>query len=84
MWHAPNNKIPESDIKKAHLEVLEEAVKDSEKYDIRTGAVYTALDYLEAKSIRTWGFVLFREALEVWNPSALHEGLKLIKKYLGC
>jgi hypothetical protein len=84
MWHAPANKISQGHIQATHLKVLEEAVRDCDKYDIRTGAVYTALDYLEAKSIRTWGFVVFREALEVWNPSALQEGLKLIKKNFGC
>ncbi len=65
------------------MRVLEEAVNDCLHYDIRTAAVYNALDYLQAKSNRSWGFTVFRQGLEQWNPSALDKGLGLIKQHLN-
>ena len=83
MWNAVNNKVSRGQILAEHMRVLEEAVKDCELYDIRTPSVYEALDCLQALSNRTWGFTVFRQGLEQWNPSALQEGIKLIKQHLG-
>ncbi len=83
MWHAPNNAIPASEIVREHLRILDEAVQDCELYDVRTGAVYDALDYLEAQSNRSWGFTVFKQGLEHWSPEMLREGLRLIRKHLG-
>lgn len=65
------------------MRVLDEAVKDCMHYDIRTKAVYEALDYLQSKSTSTWGITLFRQGLENWSPEALNEGLRLIRKHLS-
>lgn len=83
MWNASKNNIPESNIRDEHMRALEEAVNDCMHYDIRSNAVYEALDYLQNDCTRTWGFTLFRQGLENWSPKALHEGLGLIKKHLS-
>lgn len=84
MWNSPNQPIPRCDIDKEHMKALEEAVFECEQdYDVRSSKVYEALDYFQAKTIRTWGFTLFRQGLEDWNPHALHDGLRLIKQHIG-
>jgi len=83
MWNSTQNKVSEGEIAREHMRVLEEAVQDCLHYDIRTSEVYEALDYLQNKSIRSWGFTLFRQGLEIWSPTALKDGLKLIKQHLN-
>lgn len=83
MWNAPKNAVPAGEINREHLRILEEAVQDCELYDVRTGAVYDALDALESRSNRSWGFTVFRQGLEVWSPEMLREGLHLIRRHLG-
>ena len=83
MWSIPKNEIPQDQIKREHLRVLEEAVKNSTEFDVRTKEVYVALDYLQSKSLKTWGITVYREALELHSPSALAEGLRIIKQHLG-
>lgn len=83
MWNASANTISKGQIEREHLRILEEAVKDCTDYDVRSAAVYAALDFLQKETDRTWGFTVFRQALEQWNPTALQEGLKLIKQHLG-
>ncbi|MEM9297182.1 MAG: hypothetical protein AAGA64_02235 [Bacteroidota bacterium] len=84
MWNASKNSIPEYQIRDEHLKALENAVADCyEDFDVRSTSVYEALDYLESNSTASWGFTIFREGLEDWNPKALHQGLRLIKQHLG-
>lgn len=83
MWSSPEKPISEENITAEHMRVLEEAAKDCMHYDIRTSEVYAALDYLQSKSLHRWGFTVFKQGLEQWNPSALHEGLRLIKQHLN-
>lgn len=75
--------IPESSTKTEHLRILWKAVQDAEEFDPRTSEVYAALDYLQAKSLHTWGFTVFKEGLEKNTPGALRQGLKLIHQHLG-
>ncbi len=84
MWNTTKKGIPPSDIEREHLRILEDAVRDCmEDYDVRSAAVYQALDFLQKKSARSWGFTLFREGLENWNPTALQQGFRLICQHLG-
>lgn len=84
MWSAPNQPIQQQYYDREHMKVLEDAVNECEQdYDVRSKAVYEALDYFQERTDRTWGFTLFREGLEDWNPKALHDGLKLIKQHIG-
>lgn len=84
MWNAPKQPIPRYQIDREYMRTLEEAVQDCEEdFDVRSSKVYEALDYFQAQSSRTWGFTLFRQGLEDWNPKALHDGLKLIKQHIG-
>ena len=83
MWNSPDNPVPQSDIRAEYLRVLKEAVKDAQDFDVRSGSVYDALDYLQERSTRTWSFTLFREGLECWDVQAMHKGLALIRQHLG-
>lgn len=83
MWNTPKNTVSACEISREHLRILEVAVQDCELYDVRTGAVYDALDALQAQSNRSWGFTVFRRGLELWSPEMLREGLRLIRKHLG-
>jgi hypothetical protein len=64
MWNSPKHKIPESHVKQEHLNALWRAVQDAGEFDPHTPEVYAALDYLQKRSNRTWGFTVFREALQ--------------------
>lgn len=75
--------IPESSIEQEHLRILRKAVLDAGEFDPRTGEVYAALDYLQAKSLHRWGFTVFKEGLEKNTPGALRHGLRLIHQHLG-
>ncbi len=83
MWKSPDNPVPQSGICEEHLRILEEAVREAGDYDVRSAAVYEALDYLQERSARSWGFTLFREGLECWDVPAMYKGLALIKQHLG-
>lgn len=84
MWSTTKKDIPKKQIEAEYMRTIEAAVQDCmEDYDIRTAELYEALEYFEAKSMRSWGFTVFKQGLEDWNPVALVEGLKLIKTHLG-
>jgi len=83
MWSASKIDIPEFYVKQVHLRVLDEAVKNASEFDVRSAAVYEALDYLQKNSLHTWGFTVFREALEQNCHATLQKGLELIRKHLG-
>lgn len=83
MWNCTNNGIPERDIRSEYMRTLEEAVLQAEDFDIRSGAVHEALDYLQNLSVQSWGFTLYREGLESCDINAIREGIELIKKHLG-
>ena len=84
MWNITKKDIPKKQIEAEYMRIIEAAVQDCmEDYDIRTAELYEALEYFEAKSMHSWGFTVFKQGLEDWNPVALVEGLKLIKTHLG-
>ena len=84
MWSTTKKDIPKKQIEAEYMRIIEAAVQDCmEDYDIRTAELYEALEYFEAKSMHSWGFTVFKQGLEDWNPVALVEGLKLIKTHLG-
>lgn len=84
MWNATKNEVPRYQIDAEHMRVLEDAVQNCEEdFDVRSAAVYAALDHFQEHSVSTWGFTLFRQGLEDWQPAALHEGLRLIKQHIG-
>lgn len=84
MWSTTKKDIPQKQIEAEYMRIIEAAVQDCmEDYDIRTAELYEALEYFEAKSMHSWGFTVFKQGLEDWNPVALVEGLKLIKTHLG-
>lgn len=84
MWNASKNTIPREQILQAHLRVLAEAVKDSEMYDIRSSAVYDALDWIRQEYPHTrWPCCQFRNALEVWSPQFLHSAWYALQKSLS-
>lgn len=84
MWNASKNEVPRHQIDAEHMRVLTDAVQDcEEEFDVRSAGVYDALDHFQDRSSRSWGFTLFRQGLEDWNPAALHEGLRLIKQHIG-
>lgn len=83
MWNCPDKPVPETDIRQEHLRVLQKAVLDAAEFDPRTSEVYAALDYLQGRSLRRWGFIVFREGLEKNTVGALRRGLELIVQHLG-
>ncbi len=83
MWRATKNHVSETAIVREHLRVLEEAVNDCMHYDIRSQAVYEALDYLQSQSNKSWGFAVFRQGLEEWSPLLLQKGFRLIQCYIN-
>lgn len=84
MWSTSRKEIPRQQIDAEHMRVLEEAVQNCEEdFDVRSASVYDALDHLQQRSTRSWGFTLFRQGLEDWSPMALHQGLRLIKQHIG-
>lgn len=84
MWNASENRVAKRYIDDEHMRILTEAVADCEQdFDVRSKSVYEALDYFQEHSSRSWGFTLFRQGLEDWNPAALREGLRLIKQHIG-
>tara|TARA_R110002072_G_C7754960_1_gene517817 strand:+ start:124 stop:396 length:273 start_codon:yes stop_codon:yes gene_type:complete len=84
MWNAALNTIPKEQILQAHLRVLSEAVKDAEMYDIRSSAVYDALDWIKEEYPHTrWPCCQFRNALEDWSPQFLHSAWYALQKSLS-
>ena len=84
MWSTTKKDIPKKQIEAEYMRIIEAAVQDCmEDYDIRTAELYEAIEYFEVKSMHSWGFTVFKQGLEDWNPVALVEGLKLIKTHLG-
>jgi len=83
MWNSPDKHISQSDIRTEYLRVLKTAVMDAQDFDVRSARVYNALDYLQERSSRSWGFTLFREGLECWDIPAMQKGLALIHQHLG-
>lgn len=83
MWSCPDKPIPELDILREHVRVLQEAVDDSDMYDIRNTAVYEALNYIERTRPWTkWRITQFRQALENWSPGQLEFCINNLKKSL--
>ena len=67
----------------AHLRVLSEAVKDAERYDIRSASVYDALDWIALEYPQTrWPCCQFKNALEVWSPQFLESAWYALNKSL--
>ena len=73
----------ELDTYQYHLRALEEAVSQGNDHELRHSKVIDALNYLQNKSNRNWGFTLFRQGLEIRSNAALHDGLRLIKQHMG-
>lgn len=46
MWNAPAHTIPEEQIFREHMRVLENAIRDSEEFPVAGPAVLGALAYL--------------------------------------
>ena len=66
-----------------HLRVLAEAVKDAERYDIRSASVYDALDWIAEYYPQTrWPCCQFKNALEFWSPQFLQSAWYALQKSL--
>ena len=82
MWNSPQNITPDSELLKDHMKVLKEAVQQYDQYDIRTPAVYDALDFIAGRRphLARQAIPNFKQALEWWEPQALHLALMRIKE----
>jgi len=80
MWNAPNHPIPESQIRAEHLRVLRSAIHLDEP---NTSQVLEALQYLEARSLRTGGFSAFRRWLAHGGDDRFHDAMNAINRHLG-
>jgi hypothetical protein len=80
MWNCPDKPIPEFQIRRSHLQVLEDAFL-MEAPD--TAEVRAALTYLERRSLRRGGFTLYRSWLCQGGEQRFHKAMAAIKKHLG-
>lgn len=70
-------------ILETHLRVLAEAVKDVERYDIRSSSIYDALDWIAQEYPQArWPCCQFKNALEVWSPQYLQSAWYALNKSL--
>lgn len=70
-------------ILETHLRVLAEAVKDVERYDIRSSSIYDALDWIAQEYLQArWPCCQFKNALEVWSPQYLQSAWYVLNKSL--
>ena len=84
MYWSKSQPIPKEYIDEEHWRVIRDAVIDCEQdFDVRSKKLYAALDYFKQQSTSTWGFTLFYQGLEDWDPNKLREGYRLIRKHLG-
>ena len=83
MWNTTPKPIPRRDINEHYLGILRQAVDDCQEYDIRQPFVYEALEVLQRESTKSWGFTVFRRALERPEPELLRQGYTLICQHLG-
>ncbi|MEM6483922.1 MAG: hypothetical protein AAF662_02890 [Pseudomonadota bacterium] len=52
-----------------HLAVLRDALSECDQFDMGTGEVYEALDYIAGERPHlSWTCTQFRQALEHWRP----------------
>ena len=83
MWSSPEKPISQSHLNQEHLKTLETAIVDAQEFDVKTSAVYSALDCLQKESLRGWGFTVYRTGLERSDAALMNEGFKIIKQHLG-
>lgn len=84
MQNAPKYTGAQGQILEAHLRILSEAVKDVERYEVGSGVVYEALEWIENAHPQTrWPCCQFRNALEVWSPQFLQSAWYALQKSLN-
>lgn len=83
MYSSAEVNVSSTNIYAEHLRILEEAVQEAAEFDVRSAEVYQALEYLQARSQRRWGFTAYLEGLERGDHYMMKMGFEQIRHHLG-